>query len=168
MKHTTFRLFLLALLACPAALPGKDKPAAAKPAGPAEAMKRAIKRPSIKGTLDRALKQCQKLAGLKFMIDWDQIEKTGVKRDAKVALSPPKATVEQLLDLTLSQVAKKGKPLGWFVADRTVFVTTQARALKRARLASPSRAPRARARRTRARRLRTIRELDFKLKRYRR
>ncbi|HUU59225.1 MAG TPA: hypothetical protein VMZ50_06760 [Phycisphaerae bacterium] len=121
------------VLVCPlfGAPPEKSEKARKKgaPASVAEAMQRKIDRPVIAGTLVEALKQCEKLATVRFLVDWEGIEATGVRRDAKVSVTPVKATVQQLLDLVLLRVAAKGKPLGWYALDKTVFVTTQMRAL---------------------------------------
>jgi hypothetical protein len=68
----------------------------------------------------------------------------------------PVATVSQLLDLVLAQVSPRGRPLGWFVQDGTIHVTTQMRALHGGRPlpAGPRREPTAKRRFG-------IRSLDF-------
>ena len=167
MKLKAICLCLLAPLVCPVALSVNLARAADAAADkPAKGMKRTIERPTITGTLEDALKRCRKLAKVKFLVDWEGIEKTGVKRDAKVEIKASKASVGQLVDITLTQVSRKGKPLAWFRAGDTVYVTTQAVALVYAnKVSAPRRATRpraARTRKTRKTRPAGIRELDFK------
>ena len=106
----------------------------AEPRNADEAMKVKLTRPAVSSTFKDALAKVAKLAKVRIVTDWPSIEATGVKNDAKVTVKCPKATGGQLLDLVLAQVSAKGKPLAWCTVDKTVFVTTQTRVLRRNRL----------------------------------
>jgi hypothetical protein len=164
MKHQTpWACAGVLLVGLAAALAGE--PADAPP--PAKVLKQTHRKPALKGTMEQALRKWQKLTGLKVVVDWEGIEDTGVRRDDTVSIAVDRATGEQLLDLILTGVARKAKPLGWFCADGTVHVTTQIKVLNRDRLvvrAAPGRRGRAaRPRRPRPSRRRpgNIREITF-------
>ena len=162
MRRNAFCLWTCALPLGLCAVVWADGPAANtdRPIAPAEGLKRIVPRPFLNGTLTETLTRCQKWAGVKILVDWEGLEKAGVKPDARVALALKRAAVSQILDLTLIQVARPGKPLGWFVADENVHVTTQRRVLARRELLSRRR-PSRDARGGRSPRPGRIRELSF-------
>ena len=115
---------LIGLLAGAFGLQRAAAAAPARSADPARALKRKLPGPVGQTTLDKALKRYAKLAGVKIDVNWPALKAAGVGKDAKVALKARQATGGQWLDLTLSQVAKKKKPLGWYVHGGVVRVTT--------------------------------------------
>ena len=129
-------------------------------------------RKKISGTFQEALARWQKLAEAPILADWDAIEATGVRRSEKVEVAAKDATARQMLEMLLARVAKPDRPLGWFIVDNTVVVTTQQRVLQRrrpARLASPAEdradrkaEPRGDSPAPRARRPAVLREVDFR------
>jgi len=120
-----------AILSCPP-YAGADSPA--KPKSPVDALAQKLKKPVIKGTLQQAIQKCEKLADVRIHVDWTALSAAGVKADAKVLAEAPEATVEQLLDMILRQVAAKGKPLAWYIDNKVVRITTQGRVLHRRKL----------------------------------
>lgn len=117
-----------------------------------EVMRHPVKRAVISAPLDEALVQFEKLVGVRLEVDWEGLISTGLKRTDKVTVNFSRITGEQLLDIILAQTAKRGKPLGWYVDENVVRVTTQMRILHRPLLPSPPivrRIPPARARRAR-------------------
>ncbi|HUS48303.1 MAG TPA: hypothetical protein VNA25_17995 [Phycisphaerae bacterium] len=120
-------LLCLAVLAGQSAAPaGKTKPVE-------ELLKAKFKRPAVNTTLAKALKDLSKLTDVKVTVDWPSLLETGVSEETKVSLAPAEATLEQLIEQVLARVAKKGKPLSWYMVNATVCVTTQARVLGRGR-----------------------------------
>lgn len=129
-------------------------------------------RKKLSGTFQEALAKWQKLAEAPILADWEAIEATGVLRSAKIEVAAKDATARQLLEMLLARAARPGRPLGWFIADNTVVVTTQERVLQRrrpARLAAAAEdraddrpAPRSEARARRVRRPAVLREVDFR------
>ncbi len=115
-----------------------------------ESMRRSLIRPVISGTLQEALAQYRKLVGVRVEADWESLRQNGVKKADKVTLKVPRATGEQLLDLMLAQIARKGHPLAWYIDGQIVRLTGQLRVLYRNRL--PFRTGRARPGREVARR----------------
>ncbi len=97
--------------------------------GPLEAIKTVVKNPLIKGTLKQAIRQCEKLAGVQIVVEWPVLKAAGVGPDDKVLIKASKATVEQLLEMMLIQVATRGNPLAWYVDENQVRVTSQRRIL---------------------------------------
>ena len=124
---------ILVIVVCAALLPLASSAAekADKPLPADQALQREVERFSFDGPVKQALEQFEKLAGVEIWVDWSSVGRTGVKPGAKVSLKAPKARVEQLLDLTLSQVAKEGSPLAWYIDENVVHVTTQMRVLYR-------------------------------------
>ena len=107
----------------------------------------------VKMPLSEALDHYAKLSGLSVRADWRALRSVGVFRSSLVTLKPSDITFEKLLDLTLHRVARRAKPLAWYLSGKTVYVSTQAWVLLRrgspfaaARLAVPGtvarRAPR--------------------------
>ncbi len=109
------------------------------PTNAMEAMKRPLKRPVISAPLPKALANLSKLVGVKIEVDWGGLTETGVKRTDKVTVKLSRITGGQLLEFMLSQVAKKGRPLAWYIDQNVIKITTQMRVLHRRRL--PRRAP---------------------------
>ncbi len=97
----------------------------------ATGMDRVYKSSTIKGTLETVLPKVAKMGGRKIVVDWAALERLGVDKTTKVSLKPTGASAGQTLSLVLAQVAQRNKPLGWFEANKTVFVTSQLRAIRK-------------------------------------
>ena len=124
------RMLLVALLSClVTALPTA---ASAKPPVPEDVMAAPLADFAFQGTIRQAIEAIGDKAKVHIEVDWNALASSGAKIDAQVKVAAPKATPGQLLDSALSQAAAAGAPLAWFVADRTVRVTTQRRVLDRA------------------------------------
>ena len=120
------RLFSTLILLCvsvPALSADKKKAATG--------MDRVYKSSTIKGTLATVLPKIAKMGDRRIVIDWAALERLGAKKDTKVSLKPKGASAGQILSLVLAQVAQRNKPLGWFEANKTVFVTSQMRAIRK-------------------------------------
>ena len=88
-----------------------------------------VTRPKIDATLAHALAEYSLLARVQIAADWEKLRPLGVTPETKVTIKAPKATVEQLLDLTLAQISPKGRSLAWYIRSNIVHITTQAGAL---------------------------------------
>ena len=95
------------------------------------AVQKKVKTFSLTRTLEESIRQLEKLGGVKIRVDWDAIETTGVKRKTKVVLKGSNTKLIEIVELMLVQVMEKGKPLGWFILDNNLYLTTQARVLRR-------------------------------------
>jgi hypothetical protein len=133
---TMARAVVLCVCACLAIQVGQPPaPAEEKtPSSAEEAMARVLSKPAISGPLLDAFEQFEHLVGVRLEVDSDALVGTGVALTDQVAVKVPQATGGQVLDLMLAQVARKGKPLGWYVDRDTVHVTTQMRVLYRSSL----------------------------------
>ncbi len=85
----------------------------------------------VKMPLSEALDHYAKLTGLSIRADWRALRSVGVFRSSLVTLKASEITFEKLLDLTLHRVARRAKPLAWYLSGKTVYVSTQARVLLR-------------------------------------
>ncbi len=105
------------------------------PAGqlsPQQLLAREVKAVSLaKEPLMRVLKQYGELSGLNVEADWDALENVGITKETPVSLQTRPMRFSKLLDLTLSAIAPKSYPLGWYLAGRDVTVSTQMRVLLR-------------------------------------
>jgi len=91
----------------------------------------------IGGTLSQALEQFGNLIDIPVVADWSGLGGAGVKRTAKVSVRvSKKVSAEKVLELILVRVAKRGKPLSWYVSNGVLVVATQQRVLGRKTLAS--------------------------------
>ena len=91
----------------------------------------------IGGTLSKALEQFGNLIDIPVVADWSGLNAAGVKRTTKVSVRVSrKLSAEKLLESILVRVAKKGKPLSWYVSNGVLVVATQQRVLGRKTLAS--------------------------------
>jgi hypothetical protein len=97
----------------------------------AEGMDKVYKNATIKGGLSEVLPKIAQMGGRELVVDWAALKRLGVKKDTRVSLSPSGAKVSQILDLVLAQVARRNKPLGWFEISKTVYVTSQLRAMRK-------------------------------------
>ncbi len=107
-------------------------------------MAAALRHVVLTGTLKDALDQFSRLVGVPVFTDWGILEAVGVKRTAAVSLRVDKVRADQVLESLLVRVAKKGKPLAWYVDRGLVIVTTQQRVLARKRRAQAGQAYRGR------------------------
>ncbi|HDY65951.1 MAG TPA: hypothetical protein ENH84_06955 [Phycisphaerae bacterium] len=96
-----------------------------------KAVQKKVKSFSLTRTLEESIRQLEKLGGVKIRVDWDAIEATGVKRKTKVLLKGSNTKLIEIIELMLVQVMEKGKPLGWFIQDDNLYLTTQVRILRR-------------------------------------
>jgi hypothetical protein len=96
-----------------------------------EGMDTVYEKATIKGTLVEVLPKVAKMGDRSVVIDWAALKRLGVEKTTKVSLRPSDAKVRQIMDLVLAQVAKRNKPLGWFEASKTVYVTSQLRAMRK-------------------------------------
>ncbi len=94
-----------------------------------QALKQKVSKRLVKAPLSEVVAQYAKLSGLKIRPDWEALGKVGVRKDTKVLLKVSTVTFQQLLDLTVSDISPKGKPLAWYVDDGVVIITTQMRVL---------------------------------------
>ncbi len=85
----------------------------------------------VKMPLSEALDHYAKLTGLSIRADWRALRSVGVFRSSLVTLKASEITFEKLLDLTLHRVARRAKPLAWYLSGKTVYVSTQAWVLLR-------------------------------------
>jgi len=91
----------------------------------------------IGGTLSVALEQFGNLIDIPVVADWSGLGAAGVKRSTKVSVRvSKKISAEKLLELILMRVARKGKPLSWYVSNGVLVVATQQRVLGRKTLAT--------------------------------
>jgi len=129
--HTQRRMLMLSLISA-ALLVGPVL--ATDPAGQATdlsvALRQVVERPQIQGTFEAALGEIGKLAAAPVAVDWTALEAAGVKADQKVSVKARKATVEQLLELVLVQVASEESPLAWRIEAGRIVVTTQRQAVR--------------------------------------
>lgn len=153
MRAPLYLWISLTFLAGPATAPAAVK----KPVSAIEAMKRPLTKPAISGRALAAFEQFRKLVGVRMTLDLSSLTEAGVTESDKVAVKVDRATGEQLLDIILAKLAKRGKPLAWYIDQDTVHVTTQKRVLWRGRLparrrrtGAPARFPRAAIRPKRA------------------
>ncbi len=109
------------------------------PVNAMEAMKRPLARALISAPLPKALADVAKLVGVRLEVDLVGLTDTGIKRTDKVTVKLSRITGGQLLDIILAQVAKRGRPLAWYIDQNVVRVTTQMRVLHRRRLPLPAR-----------------------------
>jgi hypothetical protein len=109
---------------------GLAKPEVATHKGPKD-LRKTVKKPAIRASLTEALLEIGELAGMKVQVDWDAVGATGLTGKEQVYCKASKATPAQLLEIALAQVAKPGKPLGWFHDDGSIYVTTQQRVMAR-------------------------------------
>lgn len=79
----------------------------------------------VKMPLSEVLDHYAKLSGLSIRADWRALRSVGVYRTSLVTLKASEITFEKLLDLTLHRVARRAKPLAWYLSDKTVYVSTQ-------------------------------------------
>ncbi|KKN85686.1 hypothetical protein LCGC14_0276700 [marine sediment metagenome] len=98
------------------------RPAAQQPRG----LDRKVDVFFVSGTLEEALAEVQRLSGLSVRVDWRGLEDIGLTSRYRVVLRADHVTLEQALDLILSQVAPPGVPLGHVARASTVYVTTRA------------------------------------------
>ncbi len=109
---------------------GLAKPEVATHKGP-EGLRKTVEKPAIRSSLTDALRQIGKLANMEVKVDWSAVRATGLTGQEEVYCKASKATPAQLLEIALAQVAKRGRPLGWFHDDKAIYVTTQQRVMTR-------------------------------------
>jgi len=126
--------FILSLCMCLGLWAAAGSAASKPPAGPVESMERTLVGKSVSGPVLSALGQFQQITGVRLKVDWESLKNTGIKRSDKLTVKLPKATAGQFLDVMLAQIARKGRPLAWYIDGEFVRITTQARVLHRARL----------------------------------
>jgi hypothetical protein len=136
MKTMPICLTLFVFLAFPFPCLAAGGDPAEAPRDAEKALGQKIKYPEIKGTLKEALAQIQELGGVPVKADWPAIGGAGVSPESPVAMSRGEARLDQLLELTLAKVSRKGYPLSWFVDGKTIRVTTQMNVLYRQRFAA--------------------------------
>ncbi len=96
-----------------------------------KAVQKKVESFSLTGTLEESIRELEKMGGVKIRVDWDAIESTGVKRKTKILLKGSNTKLIEITELMLIQVMEKGKPLGWFILDDNLYLTTQVRVLRR-------------------------------------
>jgi len=100
---------------------------------PGVALDQPISNVSIVGPLREAFSRVEQLAGVSIQVDWAALAAAGVTGDTKVVIHSASATPRQLLSMVLLQAAAKDRPLGWYLRDNVIHVTTQQRALSAGR-----------------------------------
>jgi len=91
----------------------------------------------IGGTFSQALEQFGRLIDIPVAADWSGLGGVGVKRTAKVSVRVSnKISAEKLLEMILVRVAKRGKPLSWYVSNGVLVIATQQRVIGRKKLAA--------------------------------
>ncbi len=104
-----------------------------------------VARAKFSTTLAHALAELSLMGKVKIAVDWENLRPLGVTPEMPVTVQAKNATVEQLLDATLANVAPKNIPLAWYIRSNIVHVTTQAGALGqkllKTRLAVPATPP---------------------------
>ncbi len=83
--------------------------------------------------LEKVLAHYGQLSGLKIQPDWAALEEAGITRKTPVTLKAFGLTFEKMLDLTLYSIARRNRPLAWYLSGDTVHVSTQMRVLLRDR-----------------------------------
>ena len=81
-------------------------------------------------TFKESLKQFAKLSGVKVKVDWKVLKKAGIKPSKKVKLRGMPAKFSEILELILFHAQTSKTPLGWYVNDGKVHITTQEIALE--------------------------------------
>jgi len=83
--------------------------------------------------LSKVLDRYSAMSGLKVRAEWEHLVAAGVTRETPVTLKAYGITFEKLLDLTLDSIARRGRPLAWYLSGEVVHVSTQMRVLRRGR-----------------------------------
>ena len=117
---------LVALLCLPLAGQARGAPVPGE-----QAMVKQLPKAVLSGTLEEAIDQIRKLSGAQIIVSWRSLTTAGVRRATKVSATVQKVSIGQLLDKVLALAAGQGQPLGWFVDDDVVYVTTQRIVLNR-------------------------------------
>ena len=126
---------ILVLVACGLLLAPSLQAAAPAPTPQERLARQTVERFEISTTLKDAIQHYAKLAEVKIEVDWPALRAAGVKEDARVTLKVPlRATVGQVLDLTLAQVAQPGRPLAWCADNDGVWVSSQIDVMYRGQL----------------------------------
>lgn len=89
------------------------------------AMARRVDRCTLSGSLEDVLGEIGKLSGTPVRAEWGVLAEAGVTPKVAVTLAVREATVGQVLDLALAQVARPGRSLAWIVRNDAVVVSTQ-------------------------------------------
>ena len=147
MRFTSVCLTLLLVVSevpCLAATKAAKPPKAPKPklTGIQKALQKRIPKFTVSASLKDVLERISKTANVRMAVHWPGLRRVGGRPGDKVIFSAAKATASQLLDLTLSKVAKNKEPLSWYIDRDIVHVTTQLNAIYRSRLVTAMARPR--------------------------
>jgi len=119
--------------------------AAAERRDPRQAMKRVVTDFNISATLIDALARYEKLAGVRFLVDWAELARVGIARTDRVSFRAERSTLAGLMDRTMAALKPVGGKPVWYADKKTVNVTTRSALLllyRQARAATGT-APRA-------------------------
>ena len=81
--------------------------------------------------LAKVLGRYAALSGLKLKADWGSLKAAGITPKTPVTLKAYRLSFEKLLNLTLDSIARRNRPLAWYLAGDTVTVSTQMAVLYR-------------------------------------
>lgn len=85
----------------------------------------------IKGTPQQAFAKIARMGKIQINVDWLALQRAEADLKSRLAIKGSDATLEQILELLLTQIAAPGKPLGYYVENNTLHVTTQSHVLSR-------------------------------------
>lgn len=79
----------------------------------------------------QAIAQIAKMGKVKIEVDWQELQRAEANLTDKVVVKGKNATLAQVLELLLAQIAAPRKPLSYYIEDETIHVTTQSRVISR-------------------------------------
>jgi hypothetical protein len=106
---------------CLGVLPAKGAPKLS----PDDALKKKVEHHAVTSSLGAALVDFGTEAGVTVQVDWAALEKAGIVRQTRVAVSVDEVTWRQVLEVILSRASKPGNPLSWRVEGQAILVSTQ-------------------------------------------
>jgi hypothetical protein len=121
MKRRLLAVGMMLCVCCLGVLPVKGAPRLS----PDDALKKKVDHHAVTAPLGAALTDFGMEAGVSVQVDWSALEKAGISRQAKVAVSVDDVTYRQVLEVILSRASKPGAPLSWRVEGQSVLVSTQ-------------------------------------------
>jgi hypothetical protein len=96
-----------------------------------EALKARQESYSLTGSPRDAVAQLAEMGKVTVEVDWDALQRADANLTEKVVVKGQNATLGQVLELLLAQIAAPRKPLGYYIDGNTVHVTTQSRVISR-------------------------------------
>ncbi len=85
----------------------------------------------IQGTSRQAFAEIARMGKIQIAVDWPALRRAEADLNGRITLKGRHATLEQILELLLVQIAAPRKPLGYYIENNTLHVTTQSYVLSR-------------------------------------